>query len=80
MADDITGAEAAVMIQNALDLPAVSVMAQEEATWEAMALAAMQEQGIFLEDAPLTRAEAANLLYQASRLAVNAPGMAALRQ
>lgn len=76
----ITGSEAALILQNALDLPAVSAMAEEEPTWEEMALAVMREQGIFLTDTPMTRAEAANLLYQASRLAVNAPGMAALRQ
>ena len=75
----ITGTEVALILQNALDLPAVSVMAEEDVSWEEMALAVMQEQGIFLTDAPLTRAEAAKLLYQASRLSVNAPGMAALR-
>ena len=76
----ITGSEAALILQNALDLPAVSVMAEEEPTWEEMALAVMREQGIFLSDAPMTRAEAAELLYEVSRLSVNAPGMAALRQ
>ena len=76
----ITGSEAALILQNALDLPAVAAMAEEEASWEEMALAVMREQGIFLDDVPMTRAEAAKLLYQASRLAVNAPGMAALRQ
>jgi hypothetical protein len=76
----ITGSEAALILQNALDLPTVSVMAQEGASWEEMALAVMQEQGILLTDTPLTRAEAANLLYKAGRLAVNAPGMTALRQ
>ena len=76
----ITGSEAALILQNALDLPAVSVMAEEDPTWEEMALAVMQEQGILLTDTPMTRAEAANLLYQASRLAVTAPGMEALRQ
>ena len=76
----ITGSEAALILQNALDLPAVAAMAEEEASWEEMALAVMREQGIFLDDVPMTRAEAAKVLYQASRLAVNAPGMAALRQ
>ena len=77
----ITGAEAALILQNALDLPAVATMTEEEEPdQEALALAVMQEQGILLADVPLTRAEAARLLYQASRLAVNAPGMTALRQ
>lgn len=76
----VTGAEAALILQNALDLPAVPTMTEEEPGWEEMALAVMQEQGIFLSDAPMTRAEAAKLLYEVSRLTVNAPGMTALRQ
>lgn len=78
----ITGAEAALIFQNALDLPAVSVMTEEETPgWEEIALAVMREQGLTLEGGEtLTRAQAAKLLYQVSRLAVNAPGMAALRQ
>ena len=45
-----------------------------------MALAVMGEQGLTIAGGDvLTRAEAAKLLYQVSRLLVNAPGMAALR-
>ena len=76
----ITGAEAALILQNALDLPTVSAMAEEDTGWEEMALAVMREQGFALSDAPLTRAETAKLLYEVSRLSVNAPGMSALRQ
>jgi hypothetical protein len=79
----ITGAEAALILQNALDLPAVASMAVdgEEPTREEAALAVMNAQGMILTgEELLTRARAAELLYQASRLAVNAPGTAALRQ
>lgn len=77
----ITGAEAALIFQNALDLPTVATMTEEaEPDWEEMALAVMGEQGLTIAGGDvLTRAEAAKLLYQVSRLLVNAPGMAALR-
>ncbi len=79
----ITGAEAALILQNALDLPAVPTMAEdgEAPTRETAALAVMNAQGLSLtgEDC-LTRAQAAELLYRVSRLMVNAPGTAALRQ
>lgn len=80
----ITGSEAAVILQNALDLTATAQTAApdgEEADQEALALAVMNENGLSLTaDEPLTRAKAAELLYQVSRLAPQAPGMAALRQ
>ncbi len=75
----ITGAEAAVMLQNALDL-AVSLpesnaeaLAREEGqaipVWAAVAVSAMEQQGFALTaDAPLTRADAALILYQAAKL------------
>ena len=79
----ITGAEAALILQNALDLPAVPTMAEdgEAPTRETAALAVMNAQGLSLtgEDC-LTRAQAAELLYRVSCLMVNAPGTAALRQ
>lgn len=58
----ITGAEAAVMIQNALDLA--------EGAVQTFALC-----GITLDDTVLTRADVALTLYETSRLAENAPGM-----
>ena len=73
----ITGAEAALMIQNALDLT-VSAAAMEG---ENVAVAVMAENGIQLEaNAPMTRAHVAVALYQVSRLAPNAPGMSVLAQ
>lgn len=91
MADQpITGAEAAVMLQNALDLSisqqtleSEQVAATEESdipTWATVSLTAMSEHGIFLNAADnLTRAEAAMTLYQVSQIALDAPGMAVFR-
>ena len=60
----ITGAEAAVMIQNALDLPA-----------EADAVTTLAENGITLTaDEPMTRAATAETLYRMTILAKDAPG------
>lgn len=67
----ITGAEAAVMLQNALDLP-VDVMADEESpipVWAQTAMAAMETGGIMLDaEAALTRADAAQILYQTVKI------------
>ena len=87
----ITGAEAAVMLQNALDLSisqqtmetVVETSSQEETegpTWAATSLTAMADNGITLsatED--LTRGEVAQVMYQVSQLAEDAPGMAVIR-
>ena len=60
----ITGAEAAVMIQNALDLPAAED-----------AVATLAENGFTLTaEEPMTRACAAEALYHMSQLAKDAPG------
>ena len=80
----ITGAQAAVILQNALDLPVsmetVELEAAETPTWEEMALHAMAENGLALTaDQTLSRAETAKLLYQVNALAQNAPGMYAIR-
>ena len=82
--EPITGAQAAVILQNALDLPVstetVELETAETPTATDMALAAMAENGLMLtEEQPLTRAEAAKLLYQVNSLAQNAPGMVAIR-
>lgn len=79
----ITGGEAAVMLQNALDL-AVSdtqVMAQEDIPdWAVNALMALNNNGICLSwEENMTRGQAAEVLYQASQLAENAPGMTVFR-
>ena len=82
----ITGAEAAVMLQNALDLALtqeVLELEQEEEqipAWAEMSVTVMQENGVPLSGIQtLTRADAARILYQANQLALDAPGMAVLR-
>ena len=88
----VTGAEAAVLLQNALDLPQVMQVTESEAaedaeedvedlpTWADSALAVMQAQGLQLSyDVPLTRAAAAELLYQISGMAESAPGTSVFR-
>lgn len=73
----ITGAEAALMMQNALDLT-VSAAAMEA---ENVAVAVMAENGIVLDaGAPLTRGAAAVALYQVNLLAPTAPGMRVFAQ
>ena len=60
--DAISGAEAAMMIQNALDLPD--------------AVATLAENGIILaEDQPMTRAATAETLYRMTQLVKDAPGV-----
>ncbi len=81
----ITGAEAAVMLQNALDLTLAeetALLSDEESlpVWAADAITVLSSQGIYLSgDSNLTRGEAAVVLYQASCLKDTAPGLAALR-
>ena len=78
----ITGAEAAVMLQNALDLSAETDAAENEAVpvWAADALNALQEHGISLEpEAVLTRGDAAQVIYQVSQLKSTAPGLRAIQ-
>lgn len=78
----ITGAEAAVMLQNALDLSAGEVTdAQEEMpVWAQEALQTMNSNGFALSaEETLTRAQVAKLLYQVSCIAPEAPGMMVFR-
>ena len=79
MQEAVTGAEAAVVLQNALDLPAgheEMAYSEEVPSWAATSLSVMAENGVELEaDAPLTRGEVAQVLYQVSRMAVGAPGV-----
>lgn len=89
LSDPITGAEAAVMVQNALDLTVTDKMleaqqtaaiAEDAPTWAVASLTVMAENGVsFSGNAPLTRAEAAQALYRISRIAPEAPGMAVFR-
>ena len=89
LSDPVTGAEAAVMLQNALDLTVSSkVLEAEQASaqqedipsWAVASLTVMAENGVVLEaNAPMTRADVAEALYQVSRIAPEAPGMAVFR-
>ncbi len=75
--EPITGAQAALMIQNALDLPASTMAGQPNtADW---AVAVMAENGVVLNaEGILTRADVAVALYRVSQLASTAPGMQVL--
>lgn len=85
--EGITGAEAAVMLQNALDLTArsdaaqpVSAGAEAAPEWAASALQVLGDYGIALEaENILKRGDAAQVMYQVSLLAPDAPGTIALR-
>ena len=74
----ITGAEAAVALQNALDLSVGHeeiAYGDEVPAWAATSLAVMAANGLPLEaNAPLTRGDVSLILYQASRMAIGAPG------
>ncbi len=77
----ITGAEAAVMLQNALDLT-VEASAENEAVpvWARSAVSALEEQGISLKaEAVLSRGEAAELMYRVHQLKAQAPGIRAMK-
>jgi hypothetical protein len=70
--DAITGQEAAVFLQNILELPtaAASMTETDAPAWAAGALQACAQAGIVFEDAEeaMTRMDAAKLLYQTSKL------------
>ena len=85
----ITQEQAAVLVQNALELP-ISQQTWEAQqtgktdveipTWAASSLAVLGENGITLTAGEiLTRGQAAQVLYEVSRLAIDAPGMAVFR-
>ena len=79
MTAPITGAEVAVILQNALDLSLkVSAETSEEIpVWAAESVTVMSQYGLELNcDTPMTRAQAAEVLYQANTLSFTAPGMA----
>ena len=80
----ITGREAAVMLQNALDLTSVAESIAPEPgevpVWAADALDVLAQNGISLSaEAELTRGQVANILYRTSQLAEDAPGTAVFR-
>ena len=82
----ITGAEAAVMLNNALDLsvdPAqlTAVVALDQDHWATAAVTAMSCNGITISaDDILTRGAMAVLLYDAKALSYTAPGMNVIRK
>lgn len=86
--DAINGAEAAVLLQNALDLSrtsdaenAVSTGEDMAPEWAVEALGVLREHGICLDaERILKRGEAAQVIYQVSRLAPDAPGTAVFRR
>lgn len=77
--DAITGAEAAVMLQNVLLLPTGAASAASEAApaWAQTSVQAMSNSGVSIADpaAPVTRLDAAVMLYRVSKLARTAPGL-----
>ncbi len=89
--DHINGAEAAVILQNALDLTvsqqtmeAVQTCTDDSESpipaWAESSLRAMADNGIALSaEDTLTRGEVAQVMYQVSILAQDAPGMAVFR-
>ena len=85
----ITGAEAAVMIQNALDLSVsettLEAMAgdtlDEALSWAAVSVAVMAENGVMLTaDESMNRGQLALALYRISYLCTDAPGMTVIRK
>ena len=81
----ITGAQAAVMLQSALDLTvSADANLQENAdsipAWAVSAVNALADNSILLDaEGVLTRSEVAQILYRVSKLAEDAPGMTVLR-
>lgn len=82
--DPVTGAEAARMLQNVLSLQedeAAAMAAEAAPVWARRAASALSAAGVTLPElsAPVTRLEAAKLLYQVSKLADTAPGLEVFR-
>ena len=74
----ISGAEAAVMLQNAMDLSVSTAVPEDTGIpdWAAASVQAMNENGIVLDaEDLLTRGQVAVILYQASLLSEEAPGL-----
>ena len=74
----ITGCEVAVMLQNTMDLvvDTASVEVEGVPQWAADAMAVMAASGIMLDaQSALTRGQVAQILYQVSLMAEDAPGL-----
>lgn len=84
--EPVSGAQAAMLLQNAMDLSVdeetmTQVSAMDGDQWAATAVAVMAENGIFMEaDAVLTRADVAEILYQADKLSPYAPGLKVIKK
>ena len=78
----ITGLEAAVMLQNALDLsmPEEAEVDGDVPVWAAGAVTVLGANDIHLTAEPMTRAQTAQVLYRAAQIAPQAPGMAVLQR
>lgn len=76
--EPISGMEAALLTQNALDLTVTTIAGKDEnsdiPSWAVTAMNALNDNGLTVTAAPLTRAQAANLLYQIHAMAPSAPG------
>ena len=69
--EPVTAGQAAVMLQNMLELPVSAAVSQMDAPyWAASSMQALQEAGIPLAaaDTSISRIEAARMLYRVSRL------------
>lgn len=84
--EPVTGAQAAVMLQNILDLGLSSQLLETVSqdpsvpAWAAASVAVMNAHHMDLRwDQPLTRGQVARILYRACTLAVTAPGTAVFR-
>ncbi len=77
--ETVTAQEAAVLLQNAMDLSvsvgAMDSLAEGTPEWAAQAVAAMNENGISLPIGELTRGQVSVLLYQISKMVKEAPGL-----
>lgn len=77
--EPINGTEAALLMQNALDLTVSTAVDENKddsiPSWAVTAMNAMAENGIALPAGQLTRGQAAVILYQVSLIAPTAPGM-----
>lgn len=86
----ITGAEAAVILQNILKLvpnsepetanvDGITTFGENPLAWAEDSLSVMAQNGIEMDGSVLTREDAAKILYAAYKLSEDAPGMAAFR-
>lgn len=76
--EPISGMEAALLIQNALDLTVTTIGGKDEnnaiPSWAITAMNAMSDNGLDVTTGILTRAQAAKLLYRVHNLTPTAPG------